>query len=205
MKRMFFFALLIALSMPTTWADIKTRKEGKTLLVDFLISKDSTALFQEDSIPQWSYFEKDIQDALNAVAQQKCNAMIVYDKDGQIYKIFKGKDQLTMKHIKDICDGMTYTKHIDGDVIGKKTVKRNVAKYRQDTYLNGKLQSRYESDWSSGWFAPTTSTYKNGGDTYETRTYYYPPTTETVEIRGPGEDVKIEGYTVFAEMVYRHE
>lgn len=205
MKRIFVVILMIVLSAITAKTEIKTKKEGKILLVEFYIPRDSTALFESDSTMSWSFVEKDLQDALIHASQGNYRSMIIYDKDGDIFMIFKGKEQLTMSHISEKIDQLGYIKHIEGEIIGKKTIKRSVAKYRQDTYLNGKLHDTYESDWSSGWFAPKTSTYKSGGDTYETRTYYLPPSSETVEVRGPGEDVEVKGYTVFAEKVYRQE
>lgn len=48
------------------------------------------------------------------------------------------------------------------------------AQYHSDTYINGKLESEYSSDWTQGYFAPKTSTYKSGRDTYTTKTYYTP-------------------------------
>ncbi len=48
------------------------------------------------------------------------------------------------------------------------------AQYHSDVYRNGVKESSYSSDWNSGYFAPKTSTYKSGGVTYKTETYYTP-------------------------------
>ncbi len=52
------------------------------------------------------------------------------------------------------------------------------AQYHSDIYRNGVKESSYSSDWTSGYFAPTTSTYKSGGVTYTTKTYYTPQKIE---------------------------
>ena len=62
--------------------------------------------------------------------------------------------------------------NIYGDSI-RKTIT-TPAQYHSDTYKNGVKESSYTSDWNSGYFAPKTSTYKSGYDTYTTKTYYTP-------------------------------
>lgn len=52
------------------------------------------------------------------------------------------------------------------------------AQYHSDTYRNGVIESSYSSDWTSGYFAPKTSTYKSGGVTYTIKTYYTPQKVE---------------------------
>ena len=205
MKRIICLALVLMTVSPVIWADIKTRKEGKVLVVDFYIPRDSTALFESDSLMSWSFIEKDLQEVLDIASQQKCNAILLRDKKDEYFKIVKGKEYLTMDYLKGIIDEMSHTTFVPGKVIGHEKVRASGAKYRQETYLNGKLHDTYESDWTSGWFAPKTSTYRSGGDTYVTQTFYVPPADKIIEKREPGKEVKIEGYIVFAEDVYRRE
>ncbi|MBQ6286967.1 MAG: hypothetical protein IJK73_04850 [Bacteroidales bacterium] len=205
MKKFVCIAFLIVLPYLVAEAEIRTKKTGKILSVEFYIPKDSTALFENEEPVTWPYIENDIRKVVEEVARQKCKTLIFYDKEGKIFKAFKGKDQLTIKFINYSIESLECTKYIQGEVIGKKTVQKNSAKYRMDTYLNGKLYDTYESDWTSGWFAPTTSTYKSEGHTFVTKTYYLAPSSETIEVRAPGKYVKTEGYTIFAESVYRLE
>lgn len=55
---------------------------------------------------------------------------------------------------------------------------RTKAQYHSDTYINGKLDSQYTSDWESGYFAPSESTYKSGNNVYRTKKYYTAPKIE---------------------------
>jgi hypothetical protein len=66
--------------------------------------------------------------------------------------------------------------NIYGDSV--KTSITTPAQYHSDTYKNGVEESSYSSDWTSGYFAPKTSTYRSGGDTYTTKTYYTPQKIE---------------------------
>lgn len=61
-------------------------------------------------------------------------------------------------------------------IYGDSVLERNKipAQYHKDTYLNGKLESQFSSDWNQGYFKPTTSTYKSGNNIYRTETYYTP-------------------------------
>jgi len=75
------------------------------------------------------------------------------------------------------------------------------SKYRSETYLNGELIDTYESDWDSGYFKTTTSTYKSGKDTYLTKTFYVPPKTIEKEY-ATGESVEVAGIVNFVNKVY---
>lgn len=200
---------LVILAMSLTivaMADTKTKKTGKTLLVEFYYPKD-TSLFGTDSL-SLEYIMRDIGEAFSEAASLKCTGMILYDKDGGTSNVIVGKGVIKspegkLSEIRESIENMRETQYIPGKLIGHTTVKRSGAKYRQETYLNGKLQSTYESDWSHGWFAPETSTYKSGRDTYVTKTFYVGPQSETKEVREQGTSVMIPGNAVFARKMYR--
>lgn len=205
MRRVALVILAMSLAI-AAMAEIKTRKEGKTLLVEFYYPKD-TSLFGTDSL-SLDYIMGDISEAFSLAATQKCNGIIFYDKDGGTSSVIVGKGvihspEAKLAEIRESIEGMWETQSIPGKVIGHSTVRTSGAKYRQETYLNGKLQSTYESDWSAGWFAPETSTYKSGGDTYVTKTFYVPPKSETKEIREPGTSRIIDGNVIYTRKMYR--
>jgi len=86
---------------------------------------------------------------------------------------------------------------IYGDSVLKETIIK--AQYHCDTYLNGKLESEYTSDWESGYFRPSTSIYQTSTDIYRKEVYYTPkrkeykwevPIKEKRIIR-KGEDIKL--------------
>ena len=199
--------VILAMSLAiAAMAEIKTRKEGKTLLVEFYYPKD-TALFGTDSL-SLDYIMRDIRDAFSEAANLKCTGIILYDKSGEASNIIVGKDIIKipdakLAEIRQSIEDMSETQYIQGKVTGQKRVTASGAKYRQETYLNGKLQSTYESDWSAGWFAPETSTFKSGGDTYVTKTFYVPPRSEMKEIREQGTSTLIPGNVVYARKMYR--
>ena len=190
----------------TSLADIKTKKNGKTLMVEFYYPNDSS-LFGTDSL-SLDYIMKDISEAFSEAAAQKCTGVILYDKDGGTAQVIVGKNVIKaperkLQDLRQSIENMRETQYIPGKVIGQTISKTVGAKYRQETYLNGKLQNTYESDWSSGWFAPETSTFKSGGDTYVTKTYYVPPRKETQDVREPGTSVDIDGNVVYTRKMYR--
>ena len=78
------------------------------------------------------------------------------------------------------------------------------AQYHSDTYKNGRLESEYSSDWTQGYFAPKTSTYKSGGDTYTTKTYYT-PVRYKYEWSRPVKETKIiqKGETIRLKEIYK--
>lgn len=208
MRKLIACIALLSLSILTATAEIKVKKENKILLIEFYYPKDSVSdLFNENDLGM-DYIVKDLREALITADREKCNTAILYDREGGMFKIIKGKEKFhdveaTIESLVGDIEGMSYTEFKEGKIIGERKVRDAGAKYRQDTYLNGKLQSTYEADWSQGWFAPTTSTYKSGADTYETRTYYLPPSTKTVYDREPGTNVTVPGSMVFTKKMYR--
>ena len=194
MRKLIFVILAMSLTI-TSIADIKTKKNGKTLMVEFYYPNDSS-LFGTDSL-SLDYIMKDISEAFSEAAAQNCTGVILYDKDGGTAQVIVGKNVIKAPEgkLQDLRQSI--------EVIGHSTVRTSGAKYRQETYLNGKLQSTYESDWSAGWFAPETSTYKSGGDTYVTKTFYIPPKSETKEIREPGTSRIIDGNVIYTRKMYR--
>lgn len=205
MRRLALVIVAISLAI-AAMAEVKTRKEGKTLLVEFYYPKD-TSLFGTDSL-SLDYIMKDISEAFSEAAAQKCNGIIFYDKDGGTSSVIVGKGVIQspegkLSEIRESVEGMWETQFTPGKVIGHSTKRTSGAKYRQETYLNGKLQSTYESDWSAGWFAPETSTYRSGSDTYVTKTFYVAPKSEIKEIREQGTSVLIPGNVVYARKMYR--
>lgn len=205
MRKLLIITALLSVSFVTK-GEIKTRKEGKTLIVEFFYPKSSELFDEQITI---DYISKDISDAFAQAQEQKCNTMLFCDNKNNFFRIFKGKEQIVAKEeatnaiIKAI-EEMDEWEDVPGKIIGKKTVKSSGAKYRSETYLNGKLKDTYESDWSAGWFAPETSTYQSGSDIFVTKTFYVPPKTETIYERAPGErQLKESGVKVFAKQVYR--
>lgn len=104
--------------------------------------------------------------------------------------------------VKEQINNMSYTEHIKGDVIKSWKVRKSGPKYVTETYLNGKLQDRFESDWDMGYFQQTSSTYTSGSDTYVTTTYFKPEQYETKQEYGPGKTVIYSGVKAFVSRVY---
>ena len=170
--------VILAMSLAiAAMAEIKTRKEGKTLLVEFYYPKD-TSLFGTDSL-SLDYIMGDIGEAFSLAATQKCNGIIFYDKDGGTSSVIVGKGVIhspegKLSEIRESIEGMWETQFIPGKVIGHSTVRTSGAKYRQ-----------------------------SGGDTYVTKTFYVPPRSEMKEIREQGTSTLIPGNVVYARKMYR--
>jgi hypothetical protein len=202
MKRMIicvFFLIAFELILS---ARIETQRNGKYLAVRFYA--DSLEIVTEE------YFAEDFWNAIAIAKAQKCNTISFYGNDGFTFCFINGKDEINMAdvYLDDILKniaGMEEQKYIQGEEIGSERVTVSGAKYRQETYLNGKLHDVYESDWDSGPFAKRESTYRSGGDTYVTKTFYVPPKHTNKAKYAAGSYVTIPGIVVFAEKTYTLE
>lgn len=84
--------------------------------------------------------------------------------------------------------------------------KKTPAQYHKDTYINGKLDSQFTSDWEQGYFKPSTSTFKRGNDTYTSKTYYTAPKYSNSWER-PVKERKVvkKGETIKLEEIYNRK
>lgn len=207
MKRILLsIAFLITVSLTSMMADVKVRKDGKILLVEFHMPQ-STDLYNEGSLSM-DYILSDMKGALETASAQKCNTIVIYDNNGQIMKIIKGKERIndiqgTLGMMKGYIEDMAHTETIPGKIIGVSNRKTGNARYRQETYINGQLQSSYETEWTQGPFETKSSMYKSGNDIITTKTFYLPPSYETIMNREPGTTVEIDGPTEFVKKAYR--
>ena len=202
MKRIVVALALIVAFEFCSMARIETQKSGKYLAVKFY-APNLESVTEE-------LFIKDYWDAIEFAKAKKCHTISFYGNDGFTFCFIKGYEEIEKadRYLAELLEkipSMATTEFIQGEKIGTERVSVAGAKYRQETYLNGKLHDVYESDWDSGPFAPRTSTYISGGDTYVTKTFYVAPKHADKAKYGEGSYVTTPGITVFAKKTYHFD
>ena len=202
MKRVFvYLAFLFALEINVD-ARIETQRSGKYLAVRFY-APNAESVTEE-------MFTKDFWDAIEVAKKTKCHTISFYGSDGFTFCFIKGVDEIEkadiyVSEILEKSPEMETKDYVQGEQIG--TTRETVAgaKYRQETYLNGRLHDVYESDWDSGPFAARTSTYTSGRDVYVTKTFYVAPKHANKPKYGEGSYIVTPGIVVFAKKVYHFD
>ena len=195
-----FSLLVISTSLS---ASIRTEKTSKNLIVDFYATRNTEIDFE--------YIEKDIRQAFSKAIQQKCNSILFRNNKGSFFKIIKGKDEVTkveyyINEIKNEIDAMSIIDYKEGKLLRTEKTRISGPKYRSETYINGRLDSTYETDWTLGYFTTETSTYKSGNYTYVTKTFYVPEKYDIKEIRETGTKTIIQsGISSFVTETYHIE
>lgn len=168
MNKLVLFFVLLLLSQTSKSEIVYEINKYHVMIVTFVSKTDSltTDLFELD-------WKKAIQ---IASTNKKVKQIQLKDNSGGIIGWADKKNISSLNNILDkiIQDFPTFDKRqiIYGDSV--KTTTIIPAQYHSDVYKNGRLESEYSSDYTQGFFAPKTSTYKSGSDTYTTRTYYTP-------------------------------
>lgn len=130
-----------------------------------------------DENPTIDLFKNDWNNAVNIAASNNSVKQIQFmdSKDDIIAWINKDNYSNAYNVLDAVIkkfDSFNETENVYGDSVLVK--KRIPAQYHSDTYINGKLESTYSSDWNHGYFPPSTSTYVSGGVTYVTKKYFTP-------------------------------
>ena len=195
---------LIAFSSQTVEAKFKIEKVSyKIAVVRFYIDNYDYVSMQ--------MVEQDFVDALQEAHTMKVKTFILYSNSGMPFLIINGKEEMLqvdkyLDKLKKEIDDMTTYEFQQGKVKSSRLVFVSGAKYRSETYLNGKLSDIYESDWDAGYFKPSTSTYtcrtSNGMDVYVTKTFYVAPKYKTEYTYEKGTTTTIQGIYHFARKVY---
>ncbi len=138
-----------------------------------------------------------------AMKAKSCHTIYIFTAKDDFYKIIH-KDTLDvekyMASLEQEFEKESWTTTVK-KVTGTRRERVSGPKYRSVTYHNGRVDSVYESDWSSGSFSSETSTYRTGSDTYRTVTSYVPEqyrevnTYESVKTTYTGIDVY--GYILY--------
>lgn len=132
--------------------------------------------YDEDP-PSLEIFKNDWNSALN-IASSKSTVKQIQFKDTKNETIaWMTKDNISnsnqiFEKMVDRYSTFDEVELVYGDSVWIRDKKP--AQYHSDTYKDGKLISAYASDWSQGYFSPSSSTYTSGGATYKTKTYYTP-------------------------------
>ncbi len=174
--------------------------------------KTLTAFFSaaDDEIVTMDSFKRDWYDAVQYAIDNKYKCLIFQGANGEYFQVIKGNEQLyNADWYWSVLEGkiakMGSTTYIQGEEIGRENVKVSGPKYVSETFINGKRDSIYESDWHNGPFPTETSTYKSGGDTYVTKTYYRPAKYEEKIKYAPGKRIVVTGIEEFAKQTYFRE
>lgn len=203
MNRRFCFylatLLLLGFSIQTLEAKVKIEKVSKVAVARFYIDNYDSVTIQ--------MVEQDFVDALQKAHTMKVNTFMLYSNSGSPFFIIKGKEEMLQvdKHLSELkkkIDDMTTRDFKQGEVKSSRQVLASGAKYRSETYLNGRLTDTYESDWDAGYFKPSTSTYKSSSGTYVTKTFYVAPKYKTEYTYEKGTTTTIEGIYHFARKIY---
>ncbi|NLX40921.1 MAG: hypothetical protein GXY75_03355 [Bacteroidales bacterium] len=199
MKRIIFVIALVIISFnANAQSKIVYTKDGSTLRVRFQTQTDSITLHT---------IEKDFIEMFNIANKLNCKAIMLYENNGLPYMTIYGKREIKLVNkwleiLKAQINEMSKTEYIKGDAVKSWKVRKSGPKYVSETYLNGKLQNRFESDWDMGYFKPTTSTYTSGSQTYVTKTFFQPEQYETKYQYGPGKTVINSGVKAIVNRVY---
>ena len=149
-------------------------------------------------------------DKVIAIANDnKCKSIMIKDKDGNTWDVYvshtKMWDTTYSKKLLDTILAMKSTDTIYGKIIGTENVYRyEQAMYISETYVDGKLESTYSSEWTGDPFPSKTSTYTSSGSTWRTKTYYQPARQVYVGQKNIYESVKyvdVDGFTNFVKKV----
>ena len=201
LKKTYMVILTIFVFCFSVSAEIKTEKHGKTLIVKFYT--DGYNQVTEER------FQNDFTNAMQVAINQKCTAVAFKDNTGGWYKIIKGKKELQFikTHLDKVMleiEKMQITETKRTQKPSKRPISTGKAKYRVDTYINGILESTYETDWEGDYFEPSTSTYTSGQYKCVTKTYYVPKETIYIDVMVPIYETMVitKGITAFAEKVY---
>jgi hypothetical protein len=195
MKKIITFLFLSLYTLLTVYADIdyNVNKYG-VMFVNFVV---------EDEKPTIDLFKSDWNNAINIASSNKSVKQIQFkNADGGLLTwIDKNNFINSSKIFEEIVSQFSSFDEIEttySDNVSEWKMKlKTPPQYHSDTYKNGKLVDTYSSDWKQGPFPASSSTYKSGGDTYITKTYFTPakydydkPIIERKIIK-KGEDVKL--------------
>lgn len=180
-------------------ATVVTKKSGKSLIVEF-----HTKSLSEVSI---EYIETDFRKAMAEANNQNSSTVLFKDNVGNFYKIVKGKDKISQvdqccNELKNEIAKMAVHSSVQGEKIKTERVKLRNPQYRSETYINGRLDSTYETDWTTGYFPPETSSYKTGNRTYVIKTYYVPEQYGMKDVFAPSYTITTQGIQIFINKVY---
>ena len=183
------------------WGDVTCYKSGRTLFAGFTCKNGDSITIEQ--------FRNDYDTMVKMATDKKCKTLVVMDAQDQVFTI------INMSVSPQDCFGRLETAIHSYDeiiILSPEEVKveeiqhHEKAKYKSDTYINGKLDNTYESDWDMGPFEKkqSTLTYVDG-DVYTTVSYYVPPRdwTEKKERRIPARTAKVTNMTKATERFYK--
>lgn len=196
------FLMALSFSLQTIDAKVRIEKVSKIAVARFYIDNYDSVSMQ--------IVEQDFVDALKEAQTMKVNTFMLYENSGGPFLIIKGKKELFqvdkyLEELKKRIENMTTRDFKQGEVKSSRQVLASGAKYRSETYLNGRLTDTYETDWDAGYFKPSTSTYKSSSGTYVTKTFYVAPKYKTEYTYEKGTTTTIEGIYHFARKIYTLE
>ena len=196
------FLMALSFSLQTIDAKVRIEKVSKIAVARFYIDNYDSVSMQ--------IVEQDFVDALKEAQTMKVKTFMLYENSGGPFLIIKGKEELFqvdkyLEELKKRIENMTTRDFKQGEVKSSRQVLASGAKYRSETYLNGRLTDTYETDWDAGYFKSSTSTYKSSSGTYVTKTFYVAPKYKTEYTYEKGTTTTIEGIYHFARKIYTLE
>lgn len=199
----FIIVIILGLVSISAFANIITKKEGNTLVVEFYKSQTDSITLDD--------VQNDFYNAINIAKKKRVTNIFFRDTNKNFFHMIIGKDEINnidkcWNDLNDIISNYETNKFIQGEIISKKIVRKQISgpKYRSVTTINGRNYSTYESDWDGGYFSPENSTYTAGGDVIKTKTMYVPPKYANVEEieRAPGYTIITPGIVNFVNKIY---